>query len=320
MLDGSFHPITVAARSSQLRVFASPWYLAPGPVDLTSGVMMPRVLWDALNSDRQLTGIAVAPRAWYFPNRTNGLATVPLAAEIAIQQGSPLFVPAQLVATLIDERQGRRVGFSSETLDWSHGPDSVRKNDTLRLAHWFQTVNLPPGSYQLRVAALDPSTKSIGTATWRFLIGPRDEHDRLAVSSFLLASSCDSAATQPSQRRNLLDPLEVKDCRLVPAASSNFSQDDTMRALVRLYPAGNSRKDFPQRWTATMSIWEPGKGKPLIFPVPIEASGAGWAAFAEFPFPQLGLAPGDYQINVTFQGPKAKQTFSLQTRFEILQR
>jgi hypothetical protein len=284
MLDGSYHPITVAARSSQLRVFASPSYLAPSPVELTAGVAMPSVLWDALNSEKQLTGIAVVPRAWYFPNRTNSLATVPLAAEIAIQQSSPSFLPAQLVATLIDERQGSRVGFSSEALDWSYvGPDSVRENDALRFAHWFQTVNLPPGSYQLRVAALDPSTKSVGTGSWRFLIGPRDEHDRLAVSSFLLASTCDSAATQPSQRRNLLDPLEVKHCRLVPAASSNFSQDDTMRALVRLYPAGNSTKDFPQRWTATMSIWELGKGKPLIFPVPIEASGAGWGCICRIP-------------------------------------
>ena len=278
---------------------------------------MPRTLWDALTSAHELTAIAVTPRTWYFPNRNNGIATVPLAAEIAIKN-SHAEMPPQVAATIIDERQGKMIATSSETLDWTTGQNSAGQNDAIRSAHWLRTVNLPPGSYELRVAALDPSTQAVGTGSWRFLIHSRDPDDGLAVSSLLLAGGCESATLQSSERKNLFDPLTWKDCRLVPAVPSVFRQNETLRALVRLYPAGVPSKEFPGKWTATISIWEPRQGKPLTFPVPIErSSGPGWAAFVEFPLSQLGLGPGDYQINVAFHGPKAKQAFSLQARFEI---
>jgi len=318
MLDGGYHPITVAVQSEHLRVFASPWYLAPATASNAALAAMPKLLLDALTSEQQQTQIAVTPRAWYFPNRVSGIAAVPVAAEVIARTGQPQ-APVQIAATIIDERQGKMIGISTETLNWVEEKSAGHDGKTLARVHWSNTVNLPPGSYELRVAALDPSSTLVGAGSWRFLIHPRDPEDGLSVSSLLLASDCQSATSPTTERRNLFNPLTWKDCRLVPAVPSVFHEHDTLRALVRLYSVGVSDREFPGTWSATMSILEPAKGINLTFPVPIErATGPGWAAFAEFSFQQLGLGSGDYQINVAFHGPKPKQTFSLQARFQIV--
>lgn len=318
MLDGGYHPITVAVQSEHLRVFASPWYLAPAAASNAALAAMPKLLLDALTSERQLTQITVTPRAWYFPNRVSGIAAVPIAAEIVAMTSQPQ-TPIEIAATIIDERQGKMIGLSTETLNWVEEKNAANEGKTLATVHWSNTVNLPPGSYELRVAALDPSLTSVGAGSWRFVIHPRDPEDGLSVSSLLLASQCHSATSATTERRNLFDPLTWKDCRLVPAVPSVFHEEDTLRALVRLYTVGVSDREFPGKWSAMMSIFEPSKGLSFTFPVPIErATGPGWATFSEFSFQQLRLGPGDYQINVAFHGPKPKQAFSLQARFQIV--
>jgi hypothetical protein len=312
MADGSYHPIRIETRSSQLHVFASPWYLAPAPVTSKAGLVIPRVLWNALKSERRRGEITVVPKAWYFPIGGNGLATVPLAAEVALPFTSREINVVQLAAIVIDERQGKVIDTASMTLRWKGDKSGLRRTV------WSKTLRLPPGSYELRVAAFDPDTKAAGTGSWRFLIHSPDSEAQIMVSSLLLANSCE-LPSEKSTGQDLFDPLIWKECHLVPAVSSTFREDQTLRVLLRLYSAINQEKTFPRGWTARVSIWETQKGIPITLPVRIEpSSGPGWAAFAEISFAKLRLAPGDYQINMTLQGPKVKQTFSVQAHLEIV--
>jgi hypothetical protein len=280
---------------------------------------MPAVLWKALKSGSQLNGVTLSSRAWYFPNRSNGFASVPLAAEIVVSSSfAEKVISPQLAAAVYDERQRVLLGTSADVLELKPATDRNGRDRVLR-GYWLNTIDLPPGPYELRAAVLDRSTGAVGSSSWRFLVHPPDPQAGLAVSSMVLARECISQGAQSASRRDLLDPLVWRDCRLQPTPSDVFLQGDTLRALLRLYPTGDRMKDFPQGWQAKVSYWEAGKGTPVSFPVPIEAvSGSGWAAYAELALSNLGLKAGDYQINIAITGPHPEQAFSLQSRFQIV--
>jgi VWFA-related protein len=320
MLDGHYHPIKVTVRNKQLRVFVSPYYYAPQAIrTLRATAVIPRDLKQALDVTNSVRGFGMKPMAWYFPDRSNGIATVPLAAELSIPKtasgSSQTNTTARFAAGIFDERLGGYIGTWNGDLTWSDR-DSSGKPSAVEHALWQHTVHLPPGSYQLRAAAIQPGTNATVSAAWRFLIHSPNPTGGLAVSSILLARDCLSKE-QSSERQDLLDPLAVNNCRLQPLATPAFVEGEQLLALLRIYTGNTRIKDFPDKWHASVSIFSPQDGKPQSFFFPIErASGPGWTVLAELPLNQLGLSPGEYQLRIDVTGPK-KQAFAKQARFEV---
>src|SRR5258708_37879621 len=89
--------------------------------------------------------------------------------------------------------------------------------------------------------------------SWRFLIHSPDPGSRLAVSSLLLARECAPLEQEKSQRRDLLDPLKLSDCRVQPLATPIYLEDNKLLALLRIYAGDLAVKRFPAHWRATVT-------------------------------------------------------------------
>jgi VWFA-related protein len=319
-LDGAYHHITISVRQPQMRVFSSSYYLAPRPIASTAKLDVPVILDKALASTHQMSGITVKPRAWYFPNRSDAFARVPLAAEIQLDsnQVNAAKTPdsVHVVAALFSEGQRRIIGTSNEILRWGSSSEETGHTNSALRANWHEDLLLPPGAYSLHVAALDDVSGKVGSASWRFLIHPPDPDDELAVSSLLLAKDCTGPQRDDSTRRDLLNPLTWQDCTLQPVSVPSFNQAETVRVLLRLYP-GRNLKHFPDSWTATLVVSSSGDLRNLSFPVRIEAgAGAGWAVYTELPLKNLGIGTGDHELTVSISRP-GRKALSQRERFSV---
>ena len=121
---------------------------------------MPAILWNALKSGTDLKGLTVQARAWYFPNRSNGLPTVPLVAEIdASASPAAKSMPPQIAAGVFDERQGKLIGTSTAVLTWKKERDSRSGTVYLKL------VNPLPSAQHITIDLTGYSPGPDGTMT-----------------------------------------------------------------------------------------------------------------------------------------------------------
>jgi hypothetical protein len=318
-LDGGYHHITISVRQPHLRVISSSYYHAPQAL-ASAQLAVPAILTKALSSRPALRGITVKPRAWYFPGRSDALARVPLAAEIQLDprqaHTSQATDSVHVVAALLYEGQHRILGTSSERLHWGPLTSETTQNDGLLSTTWHEDLLLPPGSYDLRVAALDDASGVVGSASWRFLIHAAAPDGDLAVSSLVLATHCLSSRELASARRDLLNPLTWQGCTLPPVSVPSFGQTDTVHLLMKLYP-GRNMKHFPDGWTTTLSVSGAENTTGLSLPLKIESGvGAGWTIYSELPLKNLGISPGDHELTVTVSGP-GKRIFSQKEHFSV---
>jgi hypothetical protein len=320
MLDGDFHPIRVALRNRDLRIFAPSYYHAPRLSALEASSLIPHDLLALFGSKRSLPAFHVKTAGWYFPDRSNGLGNVPIAADVTLANAtsdtSGNEETARFAAAIFDEGQGIYVNSWTETLHFSNPSKGV---GVVAVQHvlWQQAVHLPRGSYQLHVAAIQEGTGISTSDSWRFLIHSPDPGSRLAVSSLLLARECAPLEQEKSQRRDLLDPLQLSNCRVQPLATPIYLEDDKLLALLRIYAGDLPVKRFPAHWRATVTIFKMGETSQISFPAQIEsAATSGWMILEKLRVKQLGLTPGSYQTRIDVTGPK-NEDFARQAGFEV---
>jgi hypothetical protein len=271
-------------------------------------------------SKRSLPAFHVKTTGWYFPDRSNGLGNVPIAADVTLANAtsdtSGNEETARFAAAIFDEGQGIYVNSWTETLHFSNPSKGV---GVVAVQHvlWQQAVHLPRGSYQLHVAAIQEGTGISTSDSWRFLIHSPDPGSRLAVSSLLLARECAPLEQEKSQRRDLLDPLKLSNCRVQPLATPIYLEDDKLLALLRIYAGDLPVKRFPAHWRATVTIFKMGETSQISFPAQIEsAATSGWMILEKLRVKQLGLTPGSYQMRIDVTGPK-NEDFARQAGFEV---
>ena len=173
-------------------------------------------------------------------------------------------------------------------------------------------VKLPPGLYQVRVAARDDKSGRLGGAHAWFEI-PDLEKKKLTMSSVLLGER----RQQPQTLTNVSNTGAVNPIAM--SASHRFQRDSTLRFLVFAYNAVPSPAD--QRPDVAIQVQVVRDDQPVITTALRKIATDQNTDLARLPYaaeiPLNDLPTGRYQLQVTLIDRVSKQSTTRQTHFDV---
>ena len=307
--DGTWHPFSVSIRPSHLSVKGPRFYMVP--FESAAGEM-PTEMKEALSSNGESHGLHVAANAWLFPDQ-GGVHFGAFAAELnwtsdAPSPGSRL----KIYAELINESMHGVAGSWFEEKEW---PGDVPTSASL---HWQREAHIYPGSYLLRVIAMDTASRKTGTGTYAFMARPLDL-PAFRFSGIVLADNCLSTKKQEGMRHNLFDPMLLDGCKLAPTAAGHFNRGQDPTVLVRAYPPNEKfAKLVLNQWKA-YAVVDDAQSQSTELEIR-SAEVRGLLVTGKLMLSQMSLKPGPHQLTVllVLPGEKSKkQTIPLTTKFSI---
>jgi hypothetical protein len=226
--DGKFHEITVRLKRPGLEVRARRGYYAlketapAPPVDPTVTL---------LNSPLPVSGLGLrvtaSPMKGPPPNDRVHLTVEVAGKDLAAAAKSPTGGKVDLSFLAVDA-SGKVFGSGRKTMDLALKPET-RQSVADRGIRLVTPLDLPPGHYQLRLAAYD-STGGQAGSVFSDLDVPDFTKDSLAMSALLLTSA--AAGRMPTS----LDAPELS--KLLPApptATREFVLEDTLAVFADIY-------------------------------------------------------------------------------------
>jgi VWFA-related protein len=238
---GKFHKIEVKVRRPDLQVRARQGYVSPKAVAkkaddradaASSGGKLTPELRAALNSPLPVSGLTMKVFAAPFKG-TAAAASIVLGVEL---RGRDLRLdPRDKVAvsfTIVDAKGKVRAG-STDTIDLALKPDT-RERVVAKGIRLLNRVALPPGRYQLRVAAHDAGGGGVGSVLYDLEV-PDFAKLPFSISGMVLASP---GATEPTVR-----PDEALRQMLPgpPMATRAFARNDEIALFVEVYDNQGSK-------------------------------------------------------------------------------
>ena len=171
-------------------------------------------------------------------------------------------------------------------------------------------ARLPPGLYQVRVAARDDKSGKTGSAhAWIEI--PDLAKKKLTMSTLLLGER-----TQ-AMMNNVSAPADVSPVAL--SASHRFSRESTLRFLIFAYNTVVSSTD--QKPDVAVQVQVIRDDQPVITTALRKISTDGVTDLARLPYaaeiPLRALLPGRYQLQVSVIDRVAKQSTTRQTHFDV---
>jgi len=171
-------------------------------------------------------------------------------------------------------------------------------------------ARLPPGIYQVRVAARDDKSGRVGSAhAWIEI--PDLASKKLAMSSLLLGERTQSMVTNVSSAGGV-SPVAL-------SASHRFQRNSTLRFLIFVYNSASSPAD--QKPDVAVQVQVVRDDQPVITTALRKVSTDGVADLARLPYaaeiPLSELLPGRYSLHVTLIDRVSKQSTSRQTYFDV---
>jgi len=171
-------------------------------------------------------------------------------------------------------------------------------------------AKLPPGLYQVRVAARDDKSGKIGSAhAWVEV--PDLSKKKLTMSSLLLGELTQATMTNTSNSGGV-SPVAL-------SASHRFKHESTLRFLLFVYNTTFSHTD--QKPDAAIQVQVIRDDQPVITTALRKVTSEGVADLARLPYaaeiPLSELLPGRYLLQVTVIDRISKQSASRQTHFDV---
>jgi VWFA-related protein len=239
--DGRFRRIEVRVNRPGVKVNARRGYVAPrgrvqetklaGPNDASAE------LREALSSPVPVAGLPLAATASVFKGPDNKgsvvVSTTVGGRDLALVEKDGVFHNELEISLLAGDAKGKVFPADRNTVNLTLKPDTVAR---LR-ANGFRIINsldLPPGRYQLRVAAREANTRRSGLVLADVEV-PDFAKERIAMSSLALTSMGSSAT--PTARPK--DPL----LKLLPgplSTSRDFVQNDEVALFAEVYEAAGA--------------------------------------------------------------------------------
>jgi VWFA-related protein len=239
--DGRFRRIDVKINKPGLSVKARRGYVAPrgraqeaklaGPNDASPE------LREAMSSPVPVGGLPLSATASVFKGPDNKgsivMSTTVGGRDLALVEKDGLFHNDLELSWLASDAKGKVFPGERNTVNLTLKPDTVTR---LRTSGFrvISTMDLPPGRYQLRIAAREANTKRAGLIFYDVEV-PDFAKERLSMSGVALTSMGSSAA--PTARPK--DPL----LKLLPGPLStyrDFVQNDEVALFTEVYEAGGS--------------------------------------------------------------------------------
>ncbi len=237
--DGRFRKIEVRVNKPGLTVRARRGYFAPrGRVQeakLSGPGEASAELREAMSSPVPVSGLPLATTASVFkgPDRNGSVVVSTLIGgrDLPLVERDGTFRNDLEVVFLAVDAKGKTFPGDRNTLNLQLKPDSVARvrNAGFRV---ISSLELPPGRYQLRVAAREANSRRSGLVLHDFEV-PDFAKETLSISSIALTSMASSLV--PTARPK--DPL----VKLMPGPLStyrDFGQNDELALFTEVYEAG----------------------------------------------------------------------------------
>ena len=237
--DGRFRRIEVRVNKPGLTVRARRGYVAPrgrvqetklaGPNDATPE------LREAMSSPVPVSGLSLATTASVFKGPDNKgavvISTTIGGRDLSLIEKNGTFNNDLEIAWMAVDAKGNLFPGDRNTLNMALKPDTLAR---LRAGGFrvITSLDLPPGRYQLRVAAREANTRRSGSVLYDVEV-PDFAKERMTISSLALTSIASSAV--PTARPK--DPL----AKLLPGPLSthrDFVQNDEIALFAEVYESG----------------------------------------------------------------------------------
>jgi hypothetical protein len=279
--------------------------------DLSAAGPLPEDMKAALGAPASRTGLNVLAQGWLFPNQ-GSVHWAALAADVQFQNGAP--APgsrAKIHAELVNDSIGGVVETWYEEREWPATGSAVS-------LHWQREAYLYPGSYVLRVTAMDTGSGKISEGTDSFIARPLDV-DAFRFSAIVLAEGCLTQTEQQAMRRNMFDPLRWEGCKLAPTAAAHFRASQTPLLLLRIYPPDPKLAEIVNTQWKAYAVVDHADDKAVDLQISA-AEVRGLAVTGKIPLSGWNLTPGLHDLNVVFTVPTQKANMPilpLHTSFSI---
>jgi VWFA-related protein len=292
--DGKFHRIEVRVVDRPgLIVRSRRGYNAPrgkpAPVNTKTGGMPPD-LFDAINSPLQVSGLTMrvfaAPFKGAQPNSSVLVGLELLGRDLSLATNSKVDISYMAVDT-----KAKIFGARTDTITMNLRPDTKTRVEQ----SGFRVLNrmeLPPGRYQLRLAARDSTKATIGSVIYDLEV-PDFYKDKIAMSG-LAITSLGGAAMMTARADDVMKQV----LPAPPVAARAFAQNDELAVFTEVYDnSGNA----PHKVDITTSVLTD-EGRVLYKneesrdSSELQGAKGGYGYTSRVPLSEI--APGSYVLNV----------------------
>lgn len=235
--DGRFRRIQVRVKRPGLEVRARRGYTAPRgkppapPKAPETDKTSPQVR-EALDSPVALSGMTLSVFAAPFKgsDRNSDVSITIEAAgnDFGFERKNDRLVSDLEVSTIAIDSQGRIRGGDRSVVNFALKPENHQRfvQTGVRVS---TRLEVPPGRYQLRVAARESGTGRVGSVNYDLDV-PDFTKDRLAVSGIVIASAAGTLVSTVKHDAELRDVLPAP-----PAASRVFPRGDELAVYAEVY-------------------------------------------------------------------------------------
>jgi VWFA-related protein len=234
--DGRFRRIEVRLKRPGLAVVARKGYGAPkgkaaAEKKAETSAATSKELRDALNSPLQMSGLKLAFFAAPMkgPSRKAAIALVTefLGREFAFTEKDGKYLNTLEMSYMALDKQGKVADGKRDAVALSFKPETYRR--VLESGMRVQSrLELPPGSYQLRVAVRESGGRT-GSVFYDLFV-PDFAKDPLSISGIVVTSTAAGAVPTAGAIAELGDALKTP-----PTTSRVFSSADELAVLAEVY-------------------------------------------------------------------------------------
>jgi VWFA-related protein len=261
---GKFHKIEVRVRRPDLRVRARQGYVTPKPASTdvskpnakapaaaANNAITPR-LREAADSPLPVSGLALkvftAPFKGAAPNASVLLGIELRGRDMRLDPADKVLVTYSVIGA-----DGKVRATATSALSMAVGDDAKAQiaSSSLRL---LKRVNVPPGRYQVRVAAHDPGGGAAGSVLTDLEV---PDFAKLPFSISGVALTSDGAGTEPTVRP---DESLQQVMPGPPVGARSFAQDEELALFVEVY---DNEAGKPHKVDITTTVTSD-EGKTLI--------------------------------------------------------
>lgn len=234
--DGKFHKIDVKVTRPGLIVRSRRGYNAPrgkpAPVNTKTGGI-PQELFEAINSPLQVSGLTMRVFASPFkgaaPNASVLLGVELLGRDLSLEANSRVEVSFMAI-----DSKSKVFGARNDALTMNLKPDTKARVEQSGL-RVLNRLDLPPGRYQVRVAARDSAKTNIGTVVYDLDV-PDFYKQTISLSGIALTSLGSAAMMTAKPDDQLKTVLPAP-----PVAARTFARNDELAIFAEVYDNSGSQ-------------------------------------------------------------------------------
>ena len=275
----------------------------------------PAKLREAITSPYPDRSLPILLSADYYdmPNKGPALSTgIHIPGEfVTFGEGPDGKIQAviDLSAVYFDEKGVIKDSFMDRIV--STAPDLEKTKNFRNDIMFTYPAKLPPGLYQVRVAARDDKSGKVGSAQAWIEI-PDLANKKLAMSSLLLGERTQAMMTNVSNTAGGVSPIAL-------SASHRFQRESSLRFLIFAYNSALSPVD--QKPDVAVQVQVIRDDQPVLTTALRKVNTEGATDLTRLPYaaeiPLTDMLPGRYLLSVTLIDRVAKQSISRQTHFDV---